>query len=156
MDISHVAVLENDAEDGELLVQILYHSTGHVTLKVKDLREPDPIDERPNTLVNLSIEHLIKPTSAQLVDKVLDLLLSSGHAEGEVKVDTDVCVVLSRTVMDRGVVVHDGLSYHASDSAGAAVAPLSARLHHSGAAAAALLESCETRRDIELEIAAAA
>lgn len=58
--------------------------------------------------------------------------------------------------MDWGVVVDNGLSHHASDSASAAVAPLGAWLHHTCATAATLLKSRETSWDIELEVEATA
>lgn len=156
MHVSHVAVLKDDTEDRELLVEVLNHGAGHVALEVEHLREPDAINEVPNALVNLSVEHLIKPTCAKLVDEVLDFLLSTRHAEREVKVHANVGVVLRRAVMDWGIVVDDRLGNHASDSASAAVAPLGTWLHHTCASAAALLESGETSRDIELEVAAAA
>lgn len=155
VDVGHVTVLKDDTEGGELLIQIGYHLSGHISLEIKDLREPDAIDEVPDALIDLRVEKLIESASAKLIHEGLNFLRTSRHAEGEVEVDRDIGVVLGGTVVDRRIVVHNRLGDHASHSLGAAVAPLGARLHNTGRLATALLQGGQTSRDVELKIEAA-
>ena len=100
MDIRDVAVLEDDAEEAKLGVQILDHLSRHVTLEVEDLTQPNAIHKVSNALVDLSVEKLVETGSTQSVDKVFDFHWASWHAEGEVKVNTDVSIILCGAVVD--------------------------------------------------------
>lgn len=154
--VGDIAVLEDDTEHGELGVQIGDHLPCHISLQVENLGEPDSVDEVSDAFVYLSIEELIETTSTKTIDEVLNFLLLSGHAEGEVQINTDVSVVLGGAVVDGRIVVNDSLCQHASDARCAAIAPLGAWGHDTSGLAAALLECGETGGDVELEVATAA
>ena len=81
MNIRDVAVFKNDAENGELLIKVLNHGSGHVTFKVEHLGEPDAIDKVADTFINFSIEHFVEAASSKLVDEILYFLLSTRHTE---------------------------------------------------------------------------
>ena len=100
VDIGDVAVLENDTEVLELMVQVLNHPACHLTLEIEDLTQPNAVDEFADTFINFGIEKLIKAASSQAIDEVLDLDLLTRHAEREIEIDVDVSVVLGRAVMN--------------------------------------------------------
>jgi hypothetical protein len=64
INVSDVAVLEDNTEILKLLIQILDHLSCHLTLKIEDLTQPDAIDEYSDTFVYFGIEELIKAASA--------------------------------------------------------------------------------------------
>jgi hypothetical protein len=100
IDVGDVAVLEDDAEVLKFLVQVLDHLARHLTLKVEDLTQPDPVDECTDAFIDFGIEKLVKAAGSQAVNEVLDLDLLSRHAEREIEIDVDVGVVLGRAVMN--------------------------------------------------------
>jgi hypothetical protein len=93
INIGNVAGVEIDTKVLELLVEVLDHLLSHLTLEIEHLRQPDTIDESSDTLVYLSIEKFIEPTSTQSVNKVLHLFLVLRHTEGKEQVDVDVSIV---------------------------------------------------------------
>lgn len=100
VDISDVAVFENDAEILKLLIQILDHFGSHFTLKIKDLAEPDAIDEYSDAFIDLSIEKLIETAGTETVHEILHLVLLTRHTEREIQINVDIGVVLSGAVVD--------------------------------------------------------
>ena len=62
MDISDIAIFEDDSEESEFLVKISDHLTGHISFEIEDLTQPDTVDEVSDTLVYLCIEELVKAT----------------------------------------------------------------------------------------------
>lgn len=100
VDIGDVAVLENDTEVLELLIQVLNHLASHLTLQIEDLTQPDAVDECTDSLIDFGIEKLVEAAGSQAVNEVLDLNLFTRHAEREIEVDVDVGVVLGRAVMN--------------------------------------------------------
>lgn len=99
MHIRHIAILKDYTEVRELLVEILYHLPGHVSLEIEHLREPDAVDEVSDALIDLSIEQLIKATSTQAIHEVLHFLLLPWHSKGEVEIHTDVSIIFCGTVV---------------------------------------------------------
>jgi hypothetical protein len=62
MDISDVAVFEDDSEESEFLVKVSDHLTGHISFEIEDLTQPDTVDKVSDALVYLCIEELVKAT----------------------------------------------------------------------------------------------
>jgi hypothetical protein len=79
-----------------------------------------------------------------------------GHSEREVEINADIGIVLCGAVVDRRIVVNNGLSDHTSHTASAAIAPLSSRRHDTSRLTAGLLKGGQTSRDVKLKIKAAA
>ena len=100
VDIGDVAVLENDTEVLELLIQVLNHLACHLTLEIEDLTQPDAVDECTDSLIDFGIEKLVKAAGSQAVHEILDLDLFTRHAEREIEIDVNVGVVLGRAVMN--------------------------------------------------------
>ena len=100
IDIGDVAVLEDNAEVLELLIQILDHLTSHLALQVEDLTQPDTVNECTDTLINFRIEKLVEAAGPQAIHEILHFALFARHAEREVQIDIDVGIVFSRTVVD--------------------------------------------------------
>ena len=100
VDVGDVAVLEDDTEVLKFLVQILDHLARHLTLKIEDLTQPDPVDECTDAFIDFGIEKLVKATGSKAVNEVLDLDFLTRHAEREIEIDVDVGIVLSRAVMN--------------------------------------------------------
>ena len=166
IDVGDIAVLEDDTEVLELLIQILDHLACHLALQVEHLTQPDPVYESSDAFIDFGIEKLIEAAGAQTVHEILNLYLLTWHAEREVQIDVDIGVVLGGAVMNLeirlrlvsywGVIVDDGLSQHASHTAVAAIAPLCAGHHNTGGLPARLLEGGQTCRDVKLEVETAA
>ena len=100
VDVGDVAVLENDTEVLELLVQVFDHLGCHLALQIENLTQPDAVDECTDTLIDFGIEKLVKAAGSQAVHEVLDLHLLARHAEREIEIDVNVGVVLGRAVVN--------------------------------------------------------
>ena len=100
VDVGDVAVLEDDTEVLKFLVQILDHLARHLTLKIEDLTQPDPVDECTDAFIDFGIEKLVKATGSKAVNEVLDLDFLTRHAEREIEIDVNVGIVLGRAVMN--------------------------------------------------------
>ena len=100
VDISDVAVFENDTEVLKLLIQILDHFGSHFTLKIEDLAEPDTVNEYSDAFIDLSIEKLIESAGTKTIHEILDLVLLAWHTEREIQINVDIGVVLGRTVVN--------------------------------------------------------
>jgi len=64
VNISDVAVFEDDSEESKFLVKVCNHLTSHISFKIKDLTQPDTVDEVSDSLVYLCIKELVKATCA--------------------------------------------------------------------------------------------
>ena len=95
MNFRNVAVLKNDSILLEFLVELLEHVSGHVTLEIKDLTEPNSINENSNVFIDFSVEKLIESGSSQLVHKILYFSFLCWHSECEIEINRNIGVVFS-------------------------------------------------------------
>lgn len=101
--VGDVAVLEDDAEELKLMIQVLDHLLSHLTLQVEHLTQPDAVNEESDTLVYLGVEEFIETAGAQAVHEILDLDFLGWHAEREVQIDVYVGIVLGGAVMNLAI-----------------------------------------------------
>lgn len=141
MHVCDIAIFKDNTEEWEFLIKILDHLTSHISFQIKNLRQPNAIDEISDALVYFCIEELIKASCSKTIDKVFDFLWTTRHTEREIEVNTNVGIILGWAVMDWSIIVDYGLSEHACDPLSAAIAPLSTWLHNACASSTALFQS---------------
>lgn len=156
VDLVDDARFKDDTEFNKPLVKLIFELFSHLFFQIKDLRQPDSVDEGPHTLFNLGFDKFVKSGSSQFVDEVLDLRLSSRKSKCEIKINGDVGVIFGGAVSDRSIVLDHSLGHHASDSLMFTIAPLGSWLHDASVLATGLLERGQARGDVHLQFAATA
>ena len=110
VNIGDTAVLKGDTEILEFSGEILHHFGGHFSLEVKNLTQPDAVDEGTDAFVYLSVEELVETTRTQLVHEIHHFLMVLRHSEGEEEVDVDVRIIFRWAIVDWGIVINYSFS----------------------------------------------
>ena len=61
-NVGDVTLFEHDSVRGKLRVQILHHCVSHIRLQIKDLRQPDTVDECSHVFFDLGCKQFIEST----------------------------------------------------------------------------------------------
>lgn len=152
LNMGNGALIECDTVEGEFLIKLVNHRTGHVRFEIKDLMKPDSIDKVSHVLFNLCSKKLIKPSSSEFVNKILNHLWISWESESEMDVNIDVSIILGWTSLNWGVIVDDISCEHTGHSSVTAVTPSGSSIHCSNRFTTDFLEHGEICWHIKLDI----
>jgi hypothetical protein len=127
--ILDATLLENNSVISKLSVQIIHKLWGHIRLQVKDLGQPDSVDEISDSFLNFCLEKLVESSSSQSVNESLYLLFNGWKTESKMDVDVYIGIVFGWAALDWSIVVNRIFCNHASNSSVAAETEMSASSH---------------------------
>jgi hypothetical protein len=155
-NIGDVTLFKLDAIWTELCVKVVHHCVSHIRLQIKDLGQPDTVDESSHILLNLCCEKFIKSSSTQFINKSFDSLLINGKSECEMNVNINKSIILGWASLNWSIIVDNVLGDHASDSLVTAVEPMGSCLHYTCGLTTLFLKDCEVGWDIKFDVTATA
>ena len=125
----NITLFEDNTVLRELMVQLSHHLGCHIGLKIKNVYKPHTLDEISDIFFNFCSKELIKSTSTEFVNEILNLFSLLRKSESEMEININISIILGWASLNWSIIVNNIFGKHACNSLIEAIAPVSTSLH---------------------------